>query len=90
MVLTACLHARNLRQAAIDKQMKELKDMGAPAAEVGNFWDTHVPLVDAEGFPRSDLPIEEVLKGRARLAGTEIEAEGEAGDERRDDGAIGN
>ena len=32
----------------------------AAAAEVGNFWETHVPLVDAEGFPRSDIPIEEV------------------------------
>jgi len=30
------------------------------AAEVGNFWETHVPLVDDEGFPRTDIPIEEV------------------------------
>ena len=47
-------------EAAIDKQIKDLDDMGAPAAEVGNFWETHVPLVDAEGFPRGDLAIEEV------------------------------
>ena len=55
-------------EAAIARQLKELEDMGAPAAEVGNFWDTHVPVVDEEGFPRSDLPVEAVLKGRARLA----------------------
>ena len=30
------------------------------AAEVGNFWETHVPVVDDEGFPRTDIPIEEV------------------------------
>lgn len=55
-------------EASIAGQLKELEGMGAPAAEVGNFWDTHVPVVDEEGFPRSDLPVEEVLKGRARLA----------------------
>jgi hypothetical protein len=31
------------------------------AAEVGNFWETHVPVVDAEGFPRTDIPIEDVI-----------------------------
>jgi len=55
-------------EGAIDKQMEQLKQMGAPAAEVGNFWETHVPVVDDEGFPRTDIPIEEILKGRAHLA----------------------
>jgi hypothetical protein len=56
-------------EARIARQSKELENLGAPAAEVGNFWDTHVPVVDAEGFPRGDIPVEEVLRGRARLAG---------------------
>ena len=55
-------------EVAIERQMKELEGMGAPAAEIGNFWDTHVPIVDEEGFPRSDIPVEDVLRGRARLA----------------------
>ena len=37
-----------------------MQQLGAPAHVSGEFWQRHTPLMDAEGYPRSDIPIMEV------------------------------
>jgi len=45
-----------------------MEQLGAPAHVSGEFWERHTPLIDAEGYPRSDIPIMEVMEARGKMA----------------------
>eukprot|EP00960_Hanusia_phi_P033646 750572-Hanusia_phi.AAC.3 len=51
---------RDRIEEEIKKHADFMEQIGAPAHVSGEFWKTHTPLIDREGYPRSDIPVLEV------------------------------
>jgi len=54
-------------EEAISDTKQGLARMGAPDHTPGHFSEQYVPLLDAEGYPRNDIPVLEILVRQPNL-----------------------